>query len=253
MTIAQNELEALQNAPLFLPRYLQKQISITPPIPSHHFEIIQRWQALMADKTRKHLKGERKLEGDLTIDFFVHILGWHSSTSNNPTLNSQYCITGETRTPDIALGRFANHPAEIFIVGEYKGPKTDLDVKQKGEGYQNRTPIEQARNYASLESNCQFYLVTNMTEWRLYARNSSPDRYERWFLADLCDPAHYWRFTALLSETVILNSQTLGWLQESEQQDKEITRALYSEYQKMRWDSIVSLAEAYPHLNALES
>ena len=168
MTIAQNELEALQNAPLFLPRYLQKQISITPPIPPNHLEIIQRWQALMVDKTRKHLKGERKLEGDLTIDFFVHILGWHSSTSNNPTLNSQYSITSETRTPDIALGRFANHPAEIFIVGEYKGPKTDLDIKQKGEGYQNRTPVEQARNYASLESNCQFYLVTNMTEWRLY-------------------------------------------------------------------------------------
>ena len=93
MTIAQNELEALQNAPLFLPRYLQKHISITPTIPTNHLEIIQRWQALMADKTRKHLKGERKLEGDLTIDFFVHILGWHSSTSNNPTLNSQYSIT----------------------------------------------------------------------------------------------------------------------------------------------------------------
>jgi hypothetical protein len=107
-----------------------------------------------------------------------------------PHTQFEYSITGETRTPDIALGRFANHPAEIFIVGEYKGPKTDLDVKQKGEGYQNRTPVEQARNYASLESNCQFYLVTNMTEWRLYARNSSPDRYERWFLADLSDPAH---------------------------------------------------------------
>jgi hypothetical protein len=94
-------------------------------------------------------------------------------------LNSQYSIASETRTPDIALGRFANDPAEILVVGEYKGPKTDLDVKQKSEGYQNRTPVEQARNYASLEPTCQFYLVTNMTEWRLYARNGNPDRYER--------------------------------------------------------------------------
>ena len=70
MTIPQNELEAVQNAPLFLPRYLQKQITVTPPIPAQHLEIIQRWQELMADKTRKHLKGERKLEGDLTTDFF---------------------------------------------------------------------------------------------------------------------------------------------------------------------------------------
>ena len=120
MTIPQNELEAVQNAPLFLPRYLQKQMSATSPIPAQHLEIIQRWQDLMADKSRKHLKGERKLEGDLTTDFFVHILGWHSSTSKNPTLNSQYSISSETRTPDIALGRFANNPAEIFIVGEYK-------------------------------------------------------------------------------------------------------------------------------------
>jgi hypothetical protein len=185
MTIASNKIEAVQNAPLFLPRYLQEQISTASPIPPQHLEIIQRWQELMEDKARKHLKGERKLEGDLTTDFFVHILGWHSSTSKIPTLNSQYCIAAETRTPDIALGRFANNPAEVFIVGEYKGPKTDLDIKQKGDGYQNRTPVEQARNYASLVPSCQFYLVTNMKEWRLYARNGNPDRYEHWFLSEL--------------------------------------------------------------------
>jgi hypothetical protein len=84
MTVAHNQLEAVQNAPLFLPRYLQNQISITSPIPPQHLEIIQRWQELMADKTRKHLKGERKLEGDLTTDFFVPILGWHGSTSRQP-------------------------------------------------------------------------------------------------------------------------------------------------------------------------
>jgi hypothetical protein len=137
------------------------------------------------------------------------------------------------------------------VVGEYKGPRTDLDLKQNGIGYQNRTPVEQARNYASLVSTCRFYLVIIMTEWRLYARNGNPDRYERWFLSDLCSPAQYWRFTSLLSEHAILNGNTLRWLQESEQQDKEITRALYSEYQTMRWDSIISLAEANPGLTAL--
>ena len=252
MTNTQNELVIPQNPPLFLPRYLQKQIDLSSPVPAEHLIIIQAWQELMIDKARKHLKGERKLEADLTIDFFVKVLGWQSSTSKNPTLNSQYSIAAETRTPDIALGRFASVPAEIFAVGEYKGPKTDLDVKQKNEGYQNRTPVEQARNYASLEPTCQFYLVTNMKEWRLYAKNSSPDRYERWFLSQLHEPEHYWRFTALLSEDAILTGKTLRWLQESEQHDKEITRALYSEYQKMRWNSIISLAEANPQLTALE-
>ena len=252
MTIPQNELEAVQNAPLFLPRYLQKQITVTSSIPSQHLEIIQRWQELMADKSRKHLKGERKLEGDLTTDFFVNILGWHGSTSGSPTLDSQYNIPKASKTPDIALGRFASKPAEVFVVGEYKGSKTDLDVRQS-EGYQKHTPVEQARNYAVFaQPNCPFYLVTNMTEWRLYAHNSSPDRYERWFLSDLSTPAHYWRFTSLLSEAAILGGKTLRWLQESELQDKEITRALYSEYQKMRWDSIVSLAEANPQLTAVE-
>ncbi|WP_050897747.1 Eco57I restriction-modification methylase domain-containing protein [Methylobacter tundripaludum] len=138
------------------------------------------------------------------------------------------------------------------MVGEYKGSKTDLDVRQS-EGYQKRTPVEQARNYAGLaQPNCPFYLVTNMTEWRLYAHNSSPDRYERWFLSDLSTPAHYWRFTSLLSEAAILGGKTLRWLQESEQQDKEINRTLYGEYQKMRWDSIVSLAKANPQLTAVE-
>lgn len=156
MSRLQNELAVPQNPPLFLPRYLQKQISTTSPIPPQHLEIILCWHELMEDKTRQHLKGERKLEGPLTSDFFVHILGWNDSTSKIPTLNSQYSIAAETRTPDIALGRFAKNPTEVFIVGEYKGPKTDLDIKQKGDGYQNRTPVEQARNYASLVPSCQF-------------------------------------------------------------------------------------------------
>jgi hypothetical protein len=36
----------------------------------------------------------------------------------------KYSITSQTRTPDIALGRFANDPAEVLVVGKYKGPKT---------------------------------------------------------------------------------------------------------------------------------
>jgi hypothetical protein len=252
VTNFQNELAAPQNLPLFLPRYLQKQIDVAASIPAGHLEIIQNWQALMDDKRRKHGKGERELEADLTIDFFIKILGWHGATSKNPTLNSQYNIATENRTPDIALGHFSDATPKVIAVGEYKGAKTDLDVKQKGDGYQNRTPVEQARNYASLEPNCQFYLVTNMREWRLYAKNSSPDRYERWFLTQLHQPEHYWRFVALLSEDAILNGKTLRWLQESEQQDKEITRGLYSEYQKMRWNSIIGLAEANPEFTALE-
>lgn len=252
MINSQNELAIPQNPPLFLPRYLQKQIDVAAPIPAYHLEIIQNWQALTGDKSRKHGKKESELEADLTIDFFVKILGWHGVTSKKPTLNAKYNIAAENRTPDIALGLFAEAPPKVVAVGEYKGPKTDLDVKQKGDGYQNRTPVEQARNYASLEPNCQFYLVTNMLEWRLYARNCSPDRYERWFLTQLHEPAHYWRFVALLSEDAILNGKTLRWLQESEQQDKDITRGLYSEYQKMRWNSIIGLAEANPQFTALE-
>ena len=247
---AQNKLEAIaKNPPLFLPRYLKKQIPATPPpIPPTHLEIIQTWQA----KAEKGHLGESAFEGVLTTNFFIDILGWQvAPTSKTPTLNPKYHIASENRTPDIALGNFSDKPEKVLMIGEYKGTKTNLDSKQKGEGYQNRTPVEQARNYASLlPSDCQFYLVTNMTEWRLYAINS-PDRYERWFLSELSEPAHYWRFTALLSESAILNGRTLKWLQESDQQDKDITDALYNEYQKLRWNSIISLAESNPKLTAL--
>ncbi|MDP3009821.1 MAG: N-6 DNA methylase [Methylococcales bacterium] len=246
---AQNKLEAIaKNTPLFLPKYLKKQIPKTlPAIPPNHLKIIQTWQ----EKAEKEHLGESAFEGELTNDFFIHILGWHVLTSKTPTLNPKYHIASENRTPDIALGSFSDKSEKPLMVGEYKGTKTNLDIKQKGENYQNRTPVEQARNYASLLlPECQFYLVTNMTEWRLYAINS-PDRYERWFLSELSEPAHYWRFTALLSESAILNGRTLKWLQESDQQDKDITTALYNEYQKLRWNSIISLAESNPKLTAL--
>ncbi len=244
-----NKLDAIaKNTPLFLPRYLKKQIPDTPPIPPKHLEIIKSWQA----KTEKGHLGESAFEGELTANFFIEFLGWHVLTSKTPTLNPKYHIASENRTPDIALGNFSDKLEKPLMIGEYKGTKTNLDSKQKGEGYQNRSPVEQARNYASLlVPHCQFYLVTNMTEWRLYATNSSPDRYERWFLSELSEPAHYWRFTALLSESAILNGRTLKWLQESDQQDKDITTALYGEYQKLRWNSIISLAESNPKLTTL--
>jgi hypothetical protein len=65
---AQNKLEAIaKNTPLFLPRYLKKQIPATPPpIPPKHLEIIQTWQA----KAEKGHLGESEFEGILTTNFF---------------------------------------------------------------------------------------------------------------------------------------------------------------------------------------
>lgn len=241
-----------QHAPLYLPRYLKKHKPNDNLVPAEHLQIIRQWQELLGNpKKNKDLIGERKLESELTQSFLQQILGWHSVTDSNPTLKSQPPIKGESRTPEIAMGRELDGEWQSLILGEYKAPKTGLDDKQSA-GYQYRTPVEQARNYASLVPCCQFYLVTNMTEWRLYARNGDPNRYESWQLDALHEPENYWRFTALLSESYVLSGRTNQWLDESNQQDKEITQKLYGEYQRMRWGIITGLAEANPHLTALQ-
>ncbi len=241
-----------RHTPLFLPRFLNKKMPEKLVIPQDHSQIIRQWQELIGNqKKNKEVIGERKLEGQLTQDFLQHILGWKGVTNNNPTLKSQPPIKGESRTPELALGHSLNGVWESLVLGEYKAPKTNLDDKQ-GAGYQFRTPVEQARNYASLVPSCQFYLVTNMVEWRLYAKNGDPNRYERWLLRDLAEPQHYWRFKELLSENAILDGKTQRWLVESNKQDKEITQQLYSEYQRMRWGIITGLAESNPKITALD-
>ena len=79
-------------------------------------------------------------------------------------------------TVDIALGDFAGEFPKIIAPFELKGADTkDLDAPMPG---RNKSPVQQAWEYANAVAGAKFVLVSNMLEIRLYGFGEGQQDYE---------------------------------------------------------------------------
>ncbi|MEO6966863.1 MAG: N-6 DNA methylase [Rhodanobacteraceae bacterium] len=127
---------------------------------------------------------------------------------------------------------------------ELKGPRTgDLDAIMPG---RHKSPVQQAWEYAMDTPGCRYVLVSNMLELRLYAVGHGRQAYEVWHLVDLIDPREYARLQLVLSAQNLMSGATDKLLGDSAAAEKDITRELYRDYQKLRVQLITALAQANP-------
>ena len=99
--------------------------------------------------------------------------------------------------PDAAIGRFstAGSEAEYLDAVEGKGPRDPLDRPFAG---RKLSAVDQALRYA-VNLVCDWYLVTNLHEIRLYHKGHDQLTYERFETAALAgDDAAFRRFVFLL-------------------------------------------------------
>ena len=83
-------------------------------------------------------------------------------------------VNGE---PDIILGNFGdNQPLEVLAVVELKRPGTGFDLPQPS--YRNRTPVEQAFDYANGFPLCRWVIVSDMRSLRLYSVDSKDEYHD---------------------------------------------------------------------------
>jgi hypothetical protein len=84
----------------------------------------------------------------------------------------------DAQEPDGSLGFFGPDGAITRAVIELKDAKTPLDKKQAGreKGY---TPIEQAYLYATKFDRCNWIIVSNFREIRLYNKSRTQDYVEK--------------------------------------------------------------------------
>lgn len=114
---------------------------------------------------------EEEFQGEFLNDIFSLILGAVNKSSGKDEWNLQR----ETKTKidgqkaDGVIGFFdVNGKDDVRAVIELKGPTISLDQRQKRSG-DTRTPVEQAFNYApKYGKNCQWVIVSNYKEIRLY-------------------------------------------------------------------------------------
>ena len=133
---------------------------------------------------------------------------------------------------DIALGDFGLEFPKITAPFELKGADTkDLDAPIPG---RNKSPVQQAWEYANAVAGAKFVLVSNMLEIRLYGFGEGQQDYERIDLARIDQPEELAKAQLLLSADNVLGTRLSYLLRESKQADKEISAQLYADYQALR-------------------
>lgn len=228
------------HVPLFNRRFLGQR-ALSQPTPPEHKKALCDWaDTIRSDALRKQKESE--VRGPFIQRFFVEILGYRPFGSG-----VEWTINDEKRTgsgsADTALGRFNVGAKNVVAPVELKGADTaDLDAIMPG---RYKSPVQQVWEYAMDTPGCQFLLVSNMLEFRLYAVGHTRQVYERFDILELADSdAAYQRFRLLLSADNLLGGTTAKLLRESAQAEKAITQKLYSDYKTWRISLLLALMQS---------
>lgn len=231
------------HVPLFNRRFLGQR-ALAQPTPPEHKKALCDWaDAIRSGALRKQKESE--VRGPFIQRFFVEILGYRPFGSG-----TGWTITTEKRTgsgsADAALGHFNDAAKTVVAPIELKGADTpDLDAIMPG---RYKSPVQQVWEYAMDTPGCQFLLVSNMLEFRLYAVGHTRQVYERFDILELADSdAAYQRFRLLLSAESLLGGATATLLRESAQAEKAITQKLYSDYKTWRVSLLLALMQSNAH------
>jgi hypothetical protein len=152
----------------------------------------------------------------------------------------------------VALGSFSvTGSAVIHAPFELKGAKTkDLDAIMPG---RNKSPVEQAWEYAMDAKGAKWVLVSNYSEIRLYAVGYGRKDYELFDLTAMAEPANYARFQLLLSASNFLSGNTIKLLKDSDAVEKDITKKLYVEYKSLRAKLIDEIIAGDKNIDPIEA
>lgn len=233
---------------LFNRKTLERHVRVAP-LPAEHLAVLESWAELVRSRRIFTLK-ETALHGQFAAKIIEGVLGYHG-----PAGGADYTVATEQAilrgSVDLALGRFGGKTPEILAPFELKGADTrDLDAIMPG---RNKTPVQQAWEYAMNARGVKWVLVSNMIELRLYGFGEGTTAYEAFQLDRLTDPEEYARFMLLLSADSLLSGRTRELLDESRDEDKDITNRLYQDYKDLRLKLMRAVQVADPAIAPLNA
>lgn len=232
--------------PLFHQRVLEKHTKHTQFVDYRHVETLNKWAENLE---RGIYDSETQNDGEFIQRILIDVLGYVGSSDGAQWTVAKNRPVGKGNV-DVALGTFTGDSAAILAPLELKGAKTrDLDAIMAG---RNKTPVQQAWEYAMDAKGAQWVLVSNYREIRLYAVGYGRKDYEAFDLATLTKPENYARFILLLSAQNLLGGKTLSLLKESEQVEKDITDHLYKDYKALRANLIKTIGKDNPDKDPLD-
>jgi hypothetical protein len=242
---------------LINPKILQQRLSnFDFPTGEHSKKIAKNivgWQIALKDRDLSKTK-EKSVQGVFLQKFFGEILGYSIFIEEEGEWNLIQHPTSEVdaQEPDGSLGFFTKEEKVTKAVIELKDAKTSLDKKQSGrdKGY---TPIEQAYLYATKFDRCNWIIVSNFREIRLYNKNRTQDFYERFDVLELHKESEFKRFYYLLSKHNLIRKSQPSIIDELADNttivNEDITQKFYSQYKNARLNLFLHLIEHNPTID----
>ncbi|MBY0532470.1 MAG: N-6 DNA methylase [Xanthobacteraceae bacterium] len=198
--------------------------------------ILNNWASNLA---AGNYDAETKNDGEFIQRILIDVLGYQGSSAGERWTVGKNQGVGSGNV-DVALGEFVvGQPPKILAPFELKGAKfKNLDAVMPG---RNKTPVQQAWEYAMDAKGAKWVLVSNYREIRLYAVGYGRKNYEFFDLSKMTDEKEYLRFWTVLSAYNLLGGRTLKLLEDSENVEKEITEQLYSDYKIVRNELVAEI------------
>jgi SAM-dependent methyltransferase len=250
--------------PLFRPSVLAPHLRAFELPPQLDRTVPARWAELLDG-----LQGDRYTEQELLPDFlsdvFYGLLGYRGpgaegvctlSRERHVEVDGKFAdaVLGQLEPPRPASQRPGSGRQRFVAVIEGKRPADPLDRPYGG---RKRSAVEQAYQYA-INLPCDWILVTNLREVRLYFKGADQRTFERFEMARLArSEAALRRFVFLLGAERMVGAEGRAGtgrshlhelLSASEQADLEVTRRYYADYSDMRRDVLARLQAANPGL-----
>lgn len=243
----------VEATPLFRPEVLRPRVSTfeLPPRAADGQARLARWVSLL-DTSAGADRKETELLPDFLTDVFQRILGYRgpaNSEDGRYTISREALIEAYGTFADAALGPFGDDRGQIVVAVEGKGPKDPLD---RPHGGRRMSAVDQAYRYA-INAPCDWLIVTNLREIRLYHKGSTQRTFERFSLRDLAsDEAEFRRFVFILGADRVVppdgQSHLHDLLRASEQAGERLTQEYYRAYSEIRHDLLIALLDANPEV-----
>jgi hypothetical protein len=240
--------------PLFRPDALGPRLAEfnLPP----HVEAARRrldgWCELLSSGRADRLS-ETQLLPDFISDIFLTLLGYSGPAGGESryTLSREQHVEVDGKFADAVLGELGQESPKFVAALEGKGSRDPLDRPFAG---RRMSAVDQAYRYA-INLPCDWIIITNLREIRLYFKGRDQYTFERFDLQRLRqDDAFLKRFVFLLGAERVVPLQgschLYDLLGDSERLTRDVTRKYYTDYARMRQKAFDRLSSANPEVPA---
>ncbi len=233
--------------PLIRPHVLHHRMSAfgVPDLAPDMRERLRHWSELL-NTGRVELYNETELLPDFLTDLFERVLGYAGPASGERyTFSREKHVEVDGKVADAVLGAFGPGAGRCVVAVEGKGPFDPLDRPYAG---RRRSAVEQGYQYA-INLPCDWIVVTNLREIRLYHKGHDQRTCERFAVARLAsDDALLRRFVFVLGAERVVPPAGSGHLdsllEDSVEAGESVTQDYYREYAAIRENLFDLLREA---------